>query len=181
METYEHLTLYFASVIIFYLINFIGHWIMIPYYFWYLFLMFPITYAPDLDKAFVGLEQSKNKIVRKITQWATKIIGFDHRSYLTHSSIIPIGQFLTLRLFLMGDMLYLILLSFYFPWIIHLLGDYKLLLSVADVFVNKKSINKEFGGFWQIVLPFGKRLGKNGSRIWLICNMAIMIVILILI
>lgn len=181
METYEHITLYLFSVLPFYALNLIFHWILVPYYFALLGLVFPLTYLPDVDHALNALEKSTNLIVKKIVAFMTKTLGFDHRSFWTHSAIFPVLYFLIMRTFLLGTALYLVLLLFYYPIIIHLLGDYKVFSSMIDVVVNSKKINQKFGGTWQICFLFGKRLGKNGSRIWLIGNMITMIIILILV
>jgi len=100
-----------------------------------------------------------------------QIIPRTHRNFLTHSALFPIAIYWGLHPFWNLATIDSIAWVLFFPCIVHLLGDMNLveLFDIDLTEEQKKEHNQDFGGMWQIWCC-GKRMGKNGSLIWLTLN-----------
>ena len=147
---------------------------------WWLFPALIISFFVncDIDKLF-DRESEKIKVILGTggCLW--------HRNFLTHSALLSIAFYYSLRNFvtcLFGtSLMWEFALWCFFPVIVHLFGDLKLSDIIetevkALIKPNKKMDLKEFAGLWQISLkPLSrKRLGRKGTIIWLVGNIIFM-------
>jgi hypothetical protein len=177
MEQDQHAELHLLCIVAFgvfnYFVRLTDHWWLFPS------LIVSFFVNCDIDKLF-DKETEKIKILlgSEGSLW--------HRNFLTHSALLSIAFYYSLRpfiTFIFGtSLMWEFALWCFFPVIVHLFGDLKL----SDIIEtelktllkpNKKVELKEFGGLWQISLkPFSrKRLGRKGTLIWLVGNIIFML------
>jgi hypothetical protein len=152
MNFKQHAQLYFSVLVILILCTYQS-----PNSSWQLFLAMTIGFFminPDIDQLFPQT----------------------HRSFLTHSTILPLTLYWAWHPYLNLNLAQEFAWVLFFPIIIHLIGDLKIKeLFDLDLSKQKQQEHREqFMGTWRIWYG-GKRMSYRNSILWIVGNIGIMV------